>query len=81
MSRNVYGDGKSTQIPLRQVGQLQSDKVKSRTTMSIKTVAAWKSDTCHQVFSPALMTRNPHPRDVEDWFRQLVTNMLEPAKY
>jgi hypothetical protein len=31
-------------------------------------------------FSPALMTRKPNPTDVDDWFRQLAENMLEPAK-
>jgi hypothetical protein len=31
------------------------------------------------MFSPALMTRDPDPIDVEDWFRQLAANMLEPA--
>jgi hypothetical protein len=30
-------------------------------------------------FSPALMTRDPNPGDVDDWFRQLAVNMLEPA--
>jgi hypothetical protein len=31
-------------------------------------------------FSPALMTRDPNPSDVDDWFKQLAVNMLEPAK-
>lgn len=30
-------------------------------------------------FSRSLLTRNPNPNDVEDWFRQLAANMLEPA--
>jgi hypothetical protein len=31
-------------------------------------------------FAPALMTRNPCPNNVRDWFEQLAANMLEPAK-
>jgi hypothetical protein len=34
----------------------------------------------HGTFSPALMTRNTYPRDVEDWFRQLASNMLESSQ-
>ncbi|WP_316227120.1 patatin-like phospholipase family protein [Bradyrhizobium sp. SZCCHNS3052] len=29
-------------------------------------------------FSPALMTSNTHPATVQEWFRQLAENMLEP---
>ena len=29
-------------------------------------------------FSPALLTRNPHPSTVHEWFSQLAKNMLEP---
>jgi len=31
-------------------------------------------------FSTALLTSNRHPANVEDWFRQLAGNMLEPAR-
>jgi hypothetical protein len=31
-------------------------------------------------FSPALMTKKPRPATVEEWFRQLAGNMLEPFK-
>ena len=31
-------------------------------------------------FAPALMTDNPMPPDIREWFRQLATNMLEPPK-
>jgi hypothetical protein len=31
------------------------------------------------LFAPALLTRDRHPKDVADWFRQLAGNMLEPA--
>jgi hypothetical protein len=31
-------------------------------------------------FSPALMTQNPIPASIEDWFRQLAANMLEPSR-
>jgi hypothetical protein len=31
------------------------------------------------MFSASLLTRNPRPNDVNDWFRQLAVNMLEPA--
>ena len=29
-------------------------------------------------FAPALLTTNPNPTDVREWFRQLAANMLEP---
>ncbi|WP_157355058.1 patatin-like phospholipase family protein [Methylotenera sp. 1P/1] len=32
------------------------------------------------VFSPALLTKNSNPKDIEEWFRQLASNMLEPTK-
>ncbi|MBZ9814757.1 patatin-like phospholipase family protein [Mesorhizobium sp. CA7] len=32
------------------------------------------------MFSPALMTKDRAPKDVENWFRQLAANMLEPGK-
>lgn len=32
------------------------------------------------VFSPALLTENSNPKDIEEWFRQLASNMLEPTK-
>ena len=31
------------------------------------------------VFSPALLTSNPAPNTIEEWFRQLAQNMLEPS--
>jgi len=31
-------------------------------------------------FARALMTRNPHPSNVREWFEQLAANMLEPAR-
>jgi hypothetical protein len=31
-------------------------------------------------FAPALMTDNPMPPDIREWFRQLAANMLEPSK-
>ena len=31
-------------------------------------------------FSPALLTKDTHPKDVASWFRQLAGNMLEPTK-
>jgi hypothetical protein len=31
-------------------------------------------------FSPALLTKDIHPKDVASWFRQLAGNMLEPTK-
>ena len=31
------------------------------------------------MFSPALMTENATPADIEEWFRQLAANMLEPV--
>jgi hypothetical protein len=31
-------------------------------------------------FSPALMSRDPNPGDVDVWFRQLAANMLEPTR-
>jgi hypothetical protein len=33
------------------------------------------------MFSPALTTENSTPADIEDWFRQLAANMLEPADH
>lgn len=31
------------------------------------------------VFSPALLTQNPNPNNMDDWFRQLAGSMLEPT--
>ena len=31
-------------------------------------------------FSPALMTDDPSPSTVTNWFKQLASNMLEPSK-
>jgi hypothetical protein len=31
-------------------------------------------------FSPALLTNNRHPANVEEWFKQLASNMLEPTR-